>query len=56
MYQKLRGEAEQAEILPETGNMLSDATAFCAWHEAVSLLSTGWDVATEPLVLNKLQL
>jgi len=38
------------EVLFEAGNMVSDATGFCAWHQAVSLLSTGSDVATEPLV------
>ena len=37
------------EVLFEAGNMLSDATGFCGWHPAVSLLAPGstWD---EPLV------
>lgn len=38
------------EVLFEAGNMLSDATGFCAWHEAVSLLAPGSDVVAEPLV------
>jgi hypothetical protein len=38
------------EVLFEAGNMISDQTGFCGWHEAVSLLSTGSDVAVEPLV------
>jgi hypothetical protein len=38
------------EVLFEAGNMMSDATGFCAWHEAVSLLAPGSDVAAEPLV------
>ncbi|WFT81223.1 S8 family peptidase [Methylobacterium sp. CB376] len=38
------------EVLFEAGNMVSNATGFCAWHEAVSLLAPGSDVATEPLV------
>jgi hypothetical protein len=38
------------EVLFEAGNMLSDETGFCAWHEAVSLLALGSDVATEPLM------
>jgi hypothetical protein len=38
------------EVLFEAGNMVSDETGFCGWHEAASLLSTGSDVAAEPLV------
>ncbi|MGE0652801.1 MAG: S8 family serine peptidase [Alphaproteobacteria bacterium] len=38
------------EVLFEAGNMVSDDTGFCAWHEAVSLLAPGSDVAAEPLV------
>lgn len=38
------------EVLFEAGNMVSDATGFCGWHRAVSLLAIGSDVATEPLV------
>lgn len=38
------------EVLFEAGNMMADATDFCGWHEAVSLISTGRDVANEPLV------
>jgi hypothetical protein len=38
------------EVLFEAGNMVSDLSGFCAWHEAVSLLSTGSDVVAEPLV------
>jgi hypothetical protein len=38
------------EVLFEAGNMLSDETGFCAWHEAVSLLALGSDVTAEPLV------
>ena len=38
------------EVLFEAGNMLFDATGFCAWHESVSLLAPGSDVMTEPLV------
>jgi hypothetical protein len=38
------------ELLFEAGNMLSDATESCAWEPSVSLLSTGSDVVTEPLV------
>lgn len=38
------------EVLFEAGNMLSDATGFCGWHEAVSLLAAGSNVGTEPLV------
>lgn len=30
--------------------MMSDATGFCGWEPSVSLLSTGSDVAAEPLV------
>ena len=36
------------EVLFEAGNMLSDGTGFCAWHETVSLLAPGSDVAVEP--------
>jgi len=38
------------EVLFEAGNMLSDATGFCAWEASVSLLAPGSDVAAEPLV------
>jgi hypothetical protein len=38
------------EVLFEAGNMLMDATGFCANHPAVSLLVPGSDVAAEPLV------
>ena len=38
------------EVLFEAGNMVSDRTGFCAWHEAVSLLAPGSDVTAEPLV------
>lgn len=38
------------EVLFEAGNMLSDVTGFCAWHEGVSLLAPGSDIVTEPLV------
>lgn len=38
------------EVLFEAGNMLSDATGFCGWNAAVSLLAPGSDVVTEPLV------
>ncbi|CAG2145445.1 hypothetical protein LMG19282_02749 [Cupriavidus campinensis] len=38
------------EVLFEAGNMVSDATGFCAWGPSVSLLSTGSDVVAEPLV------
>lgn len=38
------------EVLFEAGNMVSDASGFCGWHESVSLLSTGSDVVAEPLV------
>lgn len=38
------------DVLFEAGNMLSDATGFCSWHPAVSLLAPGSDVVAEPLV------
>lgn len=38
------------EVLFEAGNMLCDASGFCDWHSAVSLLATGSDVVAEPLV------
>ncbi len=38
------------EVLFESGNMLSDATGFCAWGPSVSLLAPGSDVIGEPLV------
>lgn len=38
------------EVLFEAGNMLVDGMEYCDWHEAVSLLSTGSDVAGSPLV------
>jgi hypothetical protein len=38
------------EVLFEAGNMLTDTAGFCGWDAAVSLLSTGADTVTEPLV------
>jgi hypothetical protein len=38
------------EVLFEAGNMLADASGFCGCDPSVSLLSTGSDVLTEPLV------
>jgi hypothetical protein len=38
------------EVLFEAGNMLTDATGFCAWSPSVSLLAAGSDVGAEPLV------
>lgn len=38
------------EVLFEAGNMLSDNIGFCSWHPAVSLLATGSDIVSEPLV------
>ncbi len=38
------------EVLFEAGNMLADASGFCEWGPSVSLLSTGSNVAHEPLV------
>lgn len=38
------------EVLFEAGNMAADSSNFCGWHEAVSLLATGSEVTTEPLV------
>ena len=38
------------EVMFEAGNMLADATGFCSWDPAVSLLAAGSDVAAEPLV------
>lgn len=38
------------EVLFEAGNMTSDSTGFCGWDPSVSLLSTGSNVAGEPLV------
>ena len=38
------------DVLFEAGNMMMDNAQFCGWHPAVSLLSAGRDVATEPLV------
>lgn len=38
------------EVMFEAGNMLSDATGFCGWHPAVSLLAPGSDIAAGPLV------
>lgn len=38
------------EVLFEAGNMMSDATGFCGWAPAVSLLSAGSDFEAEPLV------
>ena len=38
------------EVLFEAGNMLSDASGFCAWGPSVSLLAPGSDAVTEPLV------
>ena len=37
------------EVLFEAGNMLVDAAGFCGWNPSVSLLTTGNDVAAEPL-------
>jgi hypothetical protein len=38
------------EVLFEAGNMMSDETGFCGWHQAASLLAPGSAVAVEPLV------
>ena len=38
------------EVLFEAGNMVSDDTGFCGWHETVALLAPGSDIAAEPLV------
>jgi hypothetical protein len=38
------------EVLFEAGNMSSDSTGYCAWEPSMSLLSTGSDVVSEPLV------
>lgn len=38
------------EVLFEAGNMLADESGFCGWHPAVSLLSTGSDTVSMPLV------
>lgn len=38
------------EVLFEAGNMVSDASGFCDWNPAVSLLAPGSDVVSEPLV------
>lgn len=38
------------EVLFEAGNMMVDNANFCGWHPAVSLLSSGKDVARQPLV------
>jgi hypothetical protein len=38
------------EVLFEAGNMLSDTTGFCAWHETVSLLAPGSEVGIGPLL------
>lgn len=38
------------EVLFEAGNMVSDASGICDWHESVSLLATGADIAAQPLV------
>jgi hypothetical protein len=38
------------EVLFEAGNMVVDVAGYCAWHESVSLLAAGSDVAGEPLV------
>ncbi|MET0376544.1 MAG: S8 family serine peptidase, partial [Rhizorhabdus sp.] len=37
------------EVLFEAGNMMVDAGDNCDWHAAVSLVTTGKDVANEPL-------
>lgn len=37
------------EVLFEAGNMLADATDYCAWSPSVSLLGAGNDVDIEPL-------
>ncbi|MDG2516395.1 S8 family peptidase [Lysobacter soli] len=38
------------EVLFEAGNMVSDKSGWCAWNPAVSLLATGSDTVSEPLV------
>jgi len=38
------------EVLFEAGNMMLDASGFCYWDPAVSLLAPGSDVAAKPLV------
>jgi hypothetical protein len=38
------------EVLFEAGNMASDTSGFCGWHETLSLLAPGSDVVAEPLV------
>jgi hypothetical protein len=38
------------EVLFEAGNMLADESGFCDWNPAVSLLSTGSDTVSNPLV------
>nr|AGC71239.1 hypothetical protein [uncultured bacterium A1Q1_fos_75] len=38
------------EVLFEAGNMAVDRSSFCAWHEDLSVLAAGSDVAQEPLV------
>jgi len=38
------------EVLFEAGNMASDEIGFCGWDPSMSLLSTGSDIVTEPLV------
>lgn len=38
------------EVLFEAGNMMVDGADYCAWHPAVSLVTSGKDVANEPLV------
>ena len=37
-------------VLFEAGNMVSDASGYCAWNPAVSLLAAGSDIVAEPLV------
>ena len=38
------------EVLFEAGNMMVDGADYCGWHPAVSLVTSGKDLATEPLV------
>jgi hypothetical protein len=38
------------EVLFEAGNMAVDDTHLCSWHPELSLLSTGPDLESEPLV------
>lgn len=38
------------EVLFEAGNMMVDGADYCGWHPAVSLVTSGKDLANEPLV------